>query len=79
MSNSEIIFNVMPQSGVLHGYPVRIHDYSWHIAVFVVESEAQYFADYANAQFQKHDTTDMAEWDSPVHDEQPVTGERSDQ
>ena len=71
MSDEQNIFNVGPY--VMHGYPVRRYDYTWHIAIFVDESEAQHFVDYANAQFVKHGTTDMAQWDSPAHDEQETS------
>ncbi len=72
MSNEKSRFNVgayIPHA--MHGYPVRLNDYSWHVALFVVESEAQHFANYATAQLHKHNTTDMAQWDAPVSEAQP--------
>lgn len=42
------------------GYPVRLNDYTWHIAVFVDEGDAQQYADYRTAMMYKYNTTDVS-------------------
>lgn len=68
MGDTASRFEVGAYSGVLGGYPVRLNDCTWHVAIFIQESEAEYFVAHANAQFQKHGITDMSVWDTPDHD-----------
>lgn len=42
------------------GYPVRLNDYNWNIAVFVTEKEAKHYAEYRTKMLHKYNTTDVS-------------------
>ena len=63
MSGAQLAkFNAGPYSSTHHGYPVRLNDYSWHVAVFVTGEEAEDYAEYRTRMLHKYDTTDVNEY-----------------